>query len=53
MFPVILRRDILILLAVKAGLLLLLYFLFFSPAHRPAEVRLEDHILGDAPHGPR
>jgi hypothetical protein len=53
MFPVILRRDILILLAVKAGLLLLLYLLFFSPAHRPPDVSMRDHILGDAPHGSR
>ncbi len=46
MFPLILRRDILILLAVKAALLVVLYWLFFSPAHRPAELHMQDHILG-------
>ncbi len=46
MFPTVLRRDILLLLAVKAGLLALLYFLFFSPAHRPPDVRIDQHILG-------
>jgi len=34
MFPSILRRDILILICVKAALLAVLYVLFFSPSHR-------------------
>lgn len=48
MFPTLLRRDILVLLAVKAGFLALLYFLFFSPAHRPPVTAegLRAHIMG-------
>jgi hypothetical protein len=48
MFPFLLRRDIVILLAAKAALLTLLYFLFFSPTHRltvTPEV-LRAHIMG-------
>ena len=47
MFPQGLRREILILLAVKAALLTLLYVLFFSPAHRPAPASLQSHLLGE------
>jgi hypothetical protein len=48
MFPIVLRRDILILLAVKAALLTLLYFLFFSPAHRipVSPDGLRAHLVG-------
>ncbi len=48
MFPNTLRREILLLIAVKAALLLALYFLFFSPAHRPTLTpdRLSAHLLG-------
>lgn len=35
MFPRPLRREILILLAVKIVLLTTLYFAFFAPHHRP------------------
>lgn len=47
MFPRILRREVLLLLAGKAALLLALYLLFFSPAHRPilTPERLQSHIL--------
>lgn len=48
MFPIILRREVIILLAVKAVLLALIYFLFFSPAHRvdvtPGQLR--EHLVG-------
>ncbi|HEX4270253.1 MAG TPA: hypothetical protein VHZ32_02665 [Rhizomicrobium sp.] len=46
MFPLALRREIIAALAVKAGLLALLYLLFFSPAHRPAPEMLQLHIMG-------
>jgi hypothetical protein len=46
MFPIVLRRDILIALAVKAVLLAILYFLFFSPSHRPPSLAMRQHILG-------
>jgi hypothetical protein len=48
MFPIALRREILILIAIKAALLTLLYFLFFSPAHRiePTPDTLRAHIVG-------
>ena len=48
MFPIVLRREVIILLAVKAALLTLLYFLFFSPAHRiePSPEDLRTHIMG-------
>jgi hypothetical protein len=47
MFPRVLRREVLLLLAGKAVLLLTLYFLFFSPAHRPTLTpeRLQSHIF--------
>ncbi len=34
--PFRLRRDLILLLALKATMLALLYALFFSPAHQPA-----------------
>jgi hypothetical protein len=34
--PFRLRRDLILLLALKLAMLALLYVLFFSPAHRPA-----------------
>ncbi|HEU4549034.1 MAG TPA: hypothetical protein VFS01_05010 [Rhizomicrobium sp.] len=46
MFPAHLRREIIILLAVKAAALTLLYFLFFSPSHRAPPVPADTHILG-------
>jgi hypothetical protein len=48
MFPVILRREIIVALAAKAGLLTLLYFLFFSPSHHPPEpdTAMQAHIFG-------
>ena len=46
MFPTILRREIIMALALKAGLLVLLYLLFFSPAHRPTPQVLQAHIMG-------
>ena len=47
MFPRVLRREVLLLLAGKAVLLLALYLLFFSPAHRLTLTpeRLQSHIL--------
>ena len=48
MFPVILRREIIVALILKAGLLTLLYFLFFSPSHRLTEpgAAMRTHIFG-------
>ncbi len=47
MFPVALRREIAILLIVKAALLTTLYLLFFSPSHRVdvTPARVETHLL--------
>jgi len=45
MFPVILRREIIIALAAKAALLAILYVLFFSPSHRPLRLDVQRHIL--------
>lgn len=45
MFPVILRREIIIALAAKAALLAILYVLFFSPSHRPPGLDVQRHIL--------
>ena len=49
MFPSLLRREILLLLAVKAALLLRLYVLFFSPAHHVTVTpeRLRAHLTGE------
>ncbi|MCP5410606.1 MAG: hypothetical protein H6924_00375 [Alphaproteobacteria bacterium] len=46
MFPAHLRREIILLLAVKAAALTLLYFLFFSPAHHPQTLPIITHLLG-------
>ena len=45
MFPVILRREIVIALAAKAVLLAILYVLFFSPSHRAPRLDVQRHIL--------
>jgi hypothetical protein len=47
-FPNLLRREILILLAAKAALLTLLYFLFFAPSHQTVVTpdRLRAHVMG-------
>ena len=45
MFPVILRREIIIALAAKAVLLAVLYVLFFSPSHRAPATDVGRHIL--------
>ena len=45
MFPVILRREIIIALAAKAVLLAILYVLFFSPSHRAPGIDVQHHIL--------
>ena len=49
MFPSLHRREIIILLAAKAALLVLLYVLFFSPAHRVTVTpeRLRAHLTGE------
>lgn len=47
MFPKALRREILIVLGLKALLLLALYQLFFSPAHRHGPENPVTHILGN------
>jgi hypothetical protein len=48
MFPGALRRDILILISIKAIVLIALYLLFFSPAHqfKPSTFQLASHIFG-------
>lgn len=46
MFPAALRRDILVLLAVKAVILTALYLLFFSPSHQPPPADALSHITG-------
>lgn len=48
MFPAHLKREIIILLALKAAALLLLYFLFFSPSHRPQALPIITHLLGSS-----
>ena len=52
MFPLPLRRDVAIALAVKAVLLTLLYLLFFSGGHRvaPSPAAMQAHLL--APRAP-
>ncbi|MFO1247864.1 MAG: hypothetical protein U1E93_06515 [Alphaproteobacteria bacterium] len=45
MFPVILRREIIIALAAKAALLGILYILFFSPSHRAPTADMRGHLL--------
>ena len=48
MFPTVLRREIIILLAAKAALLTFLYFLFFAPSHRSVVTpeKLRAHVMG-------
>jgi len=48
MFPIVLRREILLLIALKAAVLTLLYVLFFSPAHRleASPQTLRTHLMG-------
>jgi len=43
--PVRLRRDLILLFAVKVAMLGLLYLLFFSPSHQPAIDNVA-HIAG-------
>jgi hypothetical protein len=47
-FSIVLRREIIILLAAKAALLGLLYFLFFAPAHQTVVTpqSLRAHVMG-------
>jgi hypothetical protein len=47
MFPTVLRREIIAALVLKAGLLAILYLLFFSPAYRTSETPelLRAHIM--------
>ena len=45
MFPVILRREIIIARAAKAALLAILHVLFFSPSHRAPMTDVRSHIL--------
>ncbi|HUJ02730.1 MAG TPA: hypothetical protein VLW75_03765 [Rhizomicrobium sp.] len=49
MFPIALRREIIVLLLVKAALLTALYAFFFSPSHRiePTLARMQSHLLND------
>jgi hypothetical protein len=48
MFPIVLRREIIILLAAKAALLSLLYFLFFAPSHQAVTPdALRAHLAGE------
>jgi hypothetical protein len=42
------RRDLIVLVAVKLAMLSVLYCLFFSPSHRPA-VDAMAHIAGTEP----
>ncbi len=51
MFPKILRREILLLLAGKALILTILYLLFFSSAHQssPDTALLQAHLLRSSP----
>ena len=55
MFPRVLRRDVLILLAAKAAGLTVLYFAFFAPGLHPAlnADAVQTHILADGPNGHR
>ena len=42
------RRDLILLIAVKLAMLSVLYWLFFSPSHRPV-VDAVAHIAGSLP----
>ncbi len=48
MFPIVLRREIILLLAAKAAGLTILYFLFFAPAHQTVVTpdKLRAHVMG-------
>lgn len=43
--PPRLRRDLILLILIKLAMLSLLYFLFFSPSHRP-DIDAVTHIIG-------
>ena len=43
--PPRLRRDLILLVVIKLAMLSLLYYLFFSPSHRP-EIDAVAHISG-------
>jgi hypothetical protein len=57
MFPRVLRREILILLAAKAAGLTLIFYLFFAPQSRhalpPIESRLLVQPISETDHGHR
>ena len=55
MFPRVLRRDVLILLAAKAAGLTILYLMFFAPSLHPMlnANAVQTHILADGPNGHR
>ena len=48
MFPRTIRRDIILLLCIKAAALSLIYFLFFAPAAQPEPNgrAMRAHLLG-------
>jgi hypothetical protein len=50
MFPKLLRRDILLLLCVKAAALALIYSVVIAPSARPEPGReaMQAHLLGDS-----
>jgi hypothetical protein len=52
MFARRLSREITVLILIKAAALTLLFFLFFSPSHRPHidADRMEQQILSEQPH---
>ena len=49
MFPKLLRRDILLLISVKAAALTLIYCIFVSPSAKPepGSAAMQAHLLGD------
>lgn len=49
MFPKLVRRDIIILLCIKAAALTLIYFLFVRPAlmPEPKPATMAAHLIGD------
>jgi hypothetical protein len=46
--PGAVRRDLILLIVVKLAMLSLLYWLCFSPSHRP-HVDMMGHIIGTMP----
>ena len=48
MFSFQLRRDIILLILIKAMLLMSLYFLFFSHAQEPSPAMISSHLTGTA-----